>query len=53
MPTYGVIYWVLLELIGPAFLQSLLSWVLGFGGAFITLSLINVLLKEPERESSI
>ena len=53
MPTYGVIYWLLLKLIGATFLQSLLSWVFGFGGAFLTLALINVLLKEPERESSI
>jgi len=53
MPTYGVIYWVLLKLIGATFLQSLLSWVLEFGGAFITLTLMNILLKEPNHESSI
>ena len=47
MPTYGVIYWVLMQLMGATFLQSLFSWVLSFGGAFITLLLINVLLKEP------
>lgn len=53
MPTYGVIYWVLLKLMGATFLQSLLSWILGFGGAFITLTLINLLMKEPEREPGI
>ncbi|NTV67715.1 MAG: hypothetical protein HGB06_08580 [Chlorobaculum sp.] len=53
MPTYGVIYWALLKLIGATFLQSLLSWVFGFGGAFISLTLINMLIKEPGRESSI
>ena len=46
MPTYGVIYWGLEQTMDPGFIQSLLSWVLGFGGAFITLAAINYLLKE-------
>lgn len=48
MPTYGVIYWGLMQLLGPTFFQSLLSWVLGFVGAFITFLLITLLVKEPE-----
>jgi ABC-type nitrate/sulfonate/bicarbonate transport system permease component len=35
MPTYGVIYWLLMELLGSTFLQSLLSWVFGIAGAFV------------------
>jgi hypothetical protein len=50
MPTYGVIYWLLSKLLGASFLQSLLSWVLGFGGAFITLMLIKLLVGKYERD---
>lgn len=46
MPTYGLIYWGLLELMGHSFLQTLLSWMLGFVGAGISLTLIHFLTSE-------
>lgn len=45
VPTYGMIYWGLLHLIGNSFLHSLISWVLGFIGAFVSTSAISVLVK--------
>jgi hypothetical protein len=48
MPTYGIIYWGLLKIIGSTFLQSLLSWVLGFVGAFISLASFHALTNNPE-----
>lgn len=47
LPTYGGIYWALSQVMETSFLHSLLSWSLGFVGAFVTLGAIYALLKEP------
>lgn len=47
LPTYGGIYWGLLKVLEHGLLHSLLSWILGFGGAFVTYTAIHNLVKDP------
>lgn len=46
LPTYGGIYWGLLQVLEHGLLHSLLSWMLGFGGAFVTYTAIHNLVKD-------
>ena len=46
LPTYGVIYWGLIELLGAGMLQVILSWVLGFSGALVTFFSVSLLTRE-------
>ena len=47
-PTYGLLHWITIQLLGPTFLQSLISWGLAIPGAMISLSIIHSLLKDPK-----
>jgi hypothetical protein len=46
LPTYGVIYWGLIELLGAGLLQAVLSWVFGFSGALVTFFSVSLLTRE-------
>lgn len=46
LPTYGLIYASLAQVMHQGFLHNILSWSLGFLGAFISLVLIQALTKE-------
>ena len=43
MPTYGGFYWLLhgLPIVGSGFLHTILSWILGMAGAFVSLGIIS------------
>ncbi len=45
LPTYGIFYWVLFDLINVTFLHALVSFVLGIVGAGITLTVLHTLTK--------
>ena len=49
LPTLGGIYWVLVNSFGRFFGIGLVSFVLAFGGAFLTASLISLLLRDKEK----
>lgn len=48
IPTYGVIYWLLAELIGNNFVQSLISLILGVVCAIPIFTYINMLVKSDK-----
>lgn len=48
IPTYGVIYWFLAELLGNNFVQSLLSLILGAVFAIPIFTYINILVKSDK-----
>ena len=45
IPTYGLVYWILVQIIGHSLIQSILSMVLGFIGCAIAVTLIGYLSK--------
>jgi hypothetical protein len=43
IPTYGIIYWALFQVMGHGFMHSLLSVVLGLAGAIVSMVAMRVL----------
>jgi|GEM_PF-5630335 len=52
LPTYGLFYFLLSLYIENTFLHALLSMILGFAGAGVSLTLINILLQQNAEETS-
>jgi p-aminobenzoyl-glutamate transporter AbgT len=49
LPTYGCFYWLISRFTGPGMLCAIASVVLGFGGAFVSLTSIHALLSGEAR----
>lgn len=48
MPTSGLVLWVLNEVFGRFWMMGAAAWVLGFAGAFVSISLISMLIRDRD-----
>jgi hypothetical protein len=48
MPTSGLVLWVLNEVFGRFWMMGTAAWILGFAGAFVSISLISMLIRDRD-----